>query len=85
MPRQRKPLLRPEAWPALLTPREAAEYLGMGESTLRRMAAQTRGLKTVVIGNMPKYRRRDLDEFIDRLPEGKGVCRAREHAVKGGI
>lgn len=36
------------SWPALLTPEKAAEYLGLGESSLTRLK-QAGELKTVVI------------------------------------
>jgi excisionase family DNA binding protein len=49
----------------LLTRREAAEYLGITESTLSVWACVKRyRLPYVKVGRLVKYRRADLDAFI---------------------
>lgn len=49
----------------LLSRREAANYLGVGERTLANWKCAKRyGLPVVKIGRLAKYRRSDLDLFI---------------------
>lgn len=64
-----------ERWPALMTTAEACEYLSIGETTLRQLRA-SRQLPSVTIkgGSLVRFRRSDLDLFIERLPEGIGRC-----------
>jgi excisionase family DNA binding protein len=51
----------------LLTRREAAEYLGVTENTLAVWASVKRyNLSYVKVGRLVKYRRADLDAFIER-------------------
>lgn len=45
--------------PALLTPKDAAKYLSIGERTLRRLA-----IRRVKIGASVRYAVSDLDLFI---------------------
>ena len=62
-----------ERWPALLDRRQACEYLQLGESTFKSLRATGR-LKSVRITNsLIRYRRSDLDRFIESLEEGEGV------------
>ncbi len=54
--------------PALLGEPDAALYLGIGTTTLRKL-----GIKRRVLGGRRLYDRRDLDAFADALPyEGEG-------------
>lgn len=62
-----------ERWPGLLTKREAAEYLGVSESTIGRMKALGE-IKSVRLRSLVLYRRSDLDAYIEALPEGDGEC-----------
>lgn len=53
--------------PELLTRQEAAEYLGITSRTLAVWACVKRyNLPYIKIGRLVKYRRSDLDEFIER-------------------
>jgi excisionase family DNA binding protein len=61
-----------DRWPALLKPAEACEYLSIGETTLNGLRAAEE-IKSVRIGGAVRYRRTDLDDFIERLAESKGV------------
>lgn len=64
-------------WPALLTPEQAGEYLGLSKSSVDRLRAAGH-LKTVVIklpgSSKPvvRYRLTDLDEYISGLKYGEG-------------
>lgn len=50
----------------LLTRREAAEYLGVKYDTLSLWATKKRyNLPMIKIGRMCKYRKEDLDNFIE--------------------
>lgn len=66
-------LLSAERWPALLRPPEAASYLGVSETVVK----QLRGSELIMSVRIPgtsaiRYRRSDLDRFIENLPEGIG-------------
>ena len=57
--------------PNLLTRKDAAEYLGITEHTLAVWQSTNRyGLPCVKIGRLAKYRKSDLDEFIQRRTTG---------------
>lgn len=61
-----------DLWPALLTESQAANYLGVGIGMLKRMR-QREDIKSVRVGERTiRYRRKDLDKFIDSLPYGVG-------------
>lgn len=64
--------------PELLTREQAAEYLGITPRTLAVWACVKRyNLPYVKVGRLVKYRRTDLDEFINRrtvLQQEEGVC-----------
>lgn len=66
-----------ERWPGLLSREEAADYLGVSIETLSRMKAGGE-LRSVTLrgGSIIRYRRVDLDAFIDNLPFGDGDCPA---------
>lgn len=51
----------------LLTREQAAEYLGITSRTLAVWACTKRyGLTYIKVGRLAKYRKRDLDAFIER-------------------
>lgn len=62
-----------ERWPALLTQEDALEYLQIGESKFKELRAL--GLiRSVLVGSerIVRFRRSDLDRFVDELPDGSG-------------
>ena len=60
----------------LLSRRQAAEYLGVTEHTLAVWKCTRRyDLPVVKIGRLVKYKKSDLDAFIERRTES-GVSRA---------
>ncbi|QDV22869.1 helix-turn-helix domain-containing protein [Aureliella helgolandensis] len=64
-----------ERWPALLSLQDAAEYLGVSTQTVGRLKARGAIRSVVVNGTtLIRYRRSDLDLYIERLPEGDGAC-----------
>jgi excisionase family DNA binding protein len=71
-----------ERWPALLTTEDAAEYLGLSVKSLNRLRAAQR-IKSVTVrdGSFIRFRRSDLDAFIEDLPYGNGTCAANEKRV----
>jgi excisionase family DNA binding protein len=55
------------AAPALLTPEEAAQFLGLQVQTLASWRSSGRhALKFLKIGRTVKYRRSDLENFLER-------------------
>ena len=59
---------------ALFTRREAAHYLGVTEQTLAVWASTKRyDLPMVKIGRLAKYRKTDLDAFIERRTVGQSA------------
>lgn len=63
-PRPRQtPLLSPGA--ILLTTAAAAEALGLGEQTLRNWRAEGHGPPAVTRGKLVRYRRADLEAWVD--------------------
>ena len=58
------------ALPELMSRRQAAAYLGVAEQTLAVWKTKSRyGLPVVKIGRLAKYRKADLDAFIQRRTE----------------
>ena len=56
----------------LLSRTEAADYLGLAPHTLAVWECTNRyGLPCVKIGRLAKYRKKDLDDFIQRRTTGK--------------
>ena len=56
----------------LMTRAEAADYLGLAPHTLAVWQSTNRyGLPCVKIGRLAKYRKEDLDDFIQRRTTGK--------------
>jgi excisionase family DNA binding protein len=59
--------------PQLLTRGQAAEYLGVRPQTLSIWAMSGRyGLPFIKVGRLAKYRRADLDKFLERRTVGRG-------------
>jgi excisionase family DNA binding protein len=71
-PTQEKPeTLVTKATPEMLTTKEAAEYLGIKPQTLSVWRCTGRyDLPAVKIGRCLRYRKSDLDKFIDRRTSG---------------
>lgn len=71
-----------ERWPALLSVADAAEYLSISTRSLKRLQAAER-IRPVTIrdGSFLRFRRTDLDRFIDDLPFGSGTCAANEKRI----
>lgn len=71
-----------ERWPALMSVELAAEYLDMSTRSLKRLQAAER-IRPVTIrdGAFLRFRRNDLDDFIDQLPIGSGSCAANEKRI----
>lgn len=67
-----------ERWPALMKRKEAAAYLNVSERFFTDLVAQgrVRGVKFDKSGQ-PRYKRVDLDELIESLEYGQGICNAR--------
>ncbi len=58
-------------YPTLLTREEAAAYLGLRPQTLAIWAMNGRyGLPHIKVGRLCKYRRTDLDKFLERRTVG---------------
>lgn len=58
---------------ALMSRKEAAKYLGVSEQTLAIWKCTGRyGLTCIKIGRLAKYRKSDLDEFIQRQAQKSG-------------
>lgn len=62
-----------ERWPALMTAEDAQAYLSISETKFKEL--RTVGvIRSVRVGSdrLIRYRRADLDTFIDGLPDGSG-------------
>lgn len=62
-----------ERWPSLLDTRQACEYLQVGVSTFQQLRAARKITSVRVTKSLIRYRRSDLDRFIESLEEGSGV------------
>src|ERR671936_835861 len=58
--------LAPSGEPDWLTLGQAAKYLGVAQSTIRKWSDQGRGPALFTPGRHRRYRRRDLDNFLER-------------------
>jgi excisionase family DNA binding protein len=59
------------AWPELLDVAEAAAYLGLQKHTLDIWRSSGRyGLPFIKVGRRIKYRRQDLDRFLEQRTVG---------------
>jgi excisionase family DNA binding protein len=57
--------LNGESKSSLLTAKQAAEFLGLPDSTLAQWRSQRRGPPYIKLeGRLVRYRRRDLEEYI---------------------
>ena len=66
------------AQPEWLTLGQAAKYLGVAQSTMRKWSDLGRVSAFYTPGGHRRYRRADLDQFLDRSgPAGAPPCRAR--------
>lgn len=54
----------------ILTTKEAAEFLGLKEKTLRLWRAENKGPSYIKINRTIRYRRDDLDEFVAKRMVG---------------
>ncbi len=68
-----------ERWPALLTLSEAANYLNVGETTIKRLRATEEISSVRIRGSIIRYRRVDLDKFIEELPEAVGEFKGKQN------
>lgn len=57
-------------WPAAMTKELACEYLSISERTLDRMMADGDIRPVKIRGNMIRFRRIELDQFLEDLPHG---------------
>lgn len=56
----------------LLTPEEAAQYLNIAQRTLGKWhRSGTYGLVSIKVGRLVRYRRSDLDAFLERRSRGR--------------
>ncbi len=65
-----------ERWPALMSREHACEYLDIGVTLFNGLVASEQ-IKSVRIGAAIRYRKTDLDNFVDRLEEGRGKFRGK--------
>lgn len=71
-----------ERWPALMPSEMAAEYLGISCRSLKRLQGAGRLLPVAIRdGSFLRFRRTDLDNFIEELPYGSGICAANEKRI----
>ncbi len=66
MPREAPKRLAPSGEPDWLTLGQAAKYLGVAQSTIRKWSDQGRVAAFYTPGGHRRYRRGDLDAFLDR-------------------
>lgn len=59
-------------WPELMRREMAAAYLDMGPSTFDRLTAAGKIKGKRLTGRLIRYRKADLDRFIEKLPYGRG-------------
>ncbi len=63
--------------PNLLTREQAAEYLGIAAQTLAIWATTGRyNLPFIKVGRLARYRRRDLDKFLESRTVGMAADRS---------
>lgn len=61
-----------DRWPALLTLSDAANYLGVGETVIKQLRASEQISSVKIREKLIRFRRVDLDKFIEQLPAGGG-------------
>jgi excisionase family DNA binding protein len=70
-------------WPALLSRKDAAEYLGISPRSLSQLKAMGKIRSVKILGNgQPYYRRSELDEFVESLEYGDGHCVASQGTLE---
>lgn len=68
------PILKNHSTDPLLTPPEAAAYIGVTENTLSVWRCVGRyNIQFVKVGRLVKYRKSALDAFLDRRTQGGEV------------
>ena len=67
----------PTSEPVWLTLGQAAKYLGVAQSTIRKWSDGGRVPAFYTPGGHRRYRRADLDAFLERSGPGRGRCRGR--------
>ena len=75
---------RRPAQPEWLTLGQAAKYLGVAQSTMRKWSDLGRVSAFYTPGGHRRYRRADLDQFLDRSGPGSGGASASAPAPAGG-
>lgn len=70
-----------DRWPALLSRKEAAEYLGISAAQVSLMKANKQ-IRSVKFGTKILYRRTELDDLIESLEYGDGYCAASEQRME---
>ena len=70
-------------WGALLSKQETAEYLSISTRTLNRLMAE-KLLQPVAIGSLLRFRRSDVDGYIESLPSARGRVRIVSRAPSNG-
>ena len=53
----------------LMTERQVAEYLNLSLRTIQRWRAEGTGPPVLYAGNRPRYRKADVDAWLQRRPE----------------
>ncbi len=53
-----------------LTPREAAEMLGVSAKTVVRWAAEGRIPSLVTLGGHRRFKRQEIEDLLDQMTEG---------------
>lgn len=53
----------------LMTEQEVADYLAVHIATVRRLRRTGKGPPVVWVGRHPRYRRSEVDAWLDRHPE----------------
>lgn len=65
------PILKNQSTDPLLTPPEAAAYIGVTENTLSVWRCVGRySIQFIKVGRLVKYRKSALDAFLDRRTQG---------------
>lgn len=62
-----------ERWPSLMDIRLACDYLQVKETTFRSLIAERHFAPVRIRRSLIRYRRSDLDRFIESLEEGGGI------------
>ncbi|MEQ8909396.1 MAG: hypothetical protein RIC95_09400 [Vicingaceae bacterium] len=63
-----------------LTQQEIMNALGIGNKKFKNM-----NLPFILLGKQKKYLRKDLDEFLESIKQGEGLCPSREEKAQSSI